>query len=143
MSQLIGLPSDSIKGSVLDKYGPIMTILALFFIVQFILLILYQVKPIRPFVSKLFKNQKKKLFWSGSIKGMVLEYIMLATPAMVNMKKLLYGYSLGRNRMIIEVSVIVPSVVFFPFFLIYLIHKNKRKISTNDIEFMCKYEALT
>lgn len=52
---------------------------------------------------------------------MTLEYIMLATPVLVNMKKLLDGHNLGRNRMITEVYIIAPVIVIFPFFLIYYI----------------------
>jgi hypothetical protein len=51
------------------------------------------------------------------------------------MKKLKEGYTAGRTRMIVEICTIGTVFTLFPLILIYIIHRDQRKISTCDLEF--------
>jgi hypothetical protein len=59
------------------------------------------------------------MIWSGVIKSMTVEYVLLMTPIVFQLKKLRDGYSVGKERMMTEILVTGPFLVGFPLILIY------------------------
>ena len=143
IGDLFGLSAAGTEGSILGAIGPIFTAFLIFSMVLLIMVVIYlAAKPLRPKIKEFAQKQKEKIMFSGILRLQTIEYIIFLTPMVGQLKRLMNNEQVGRNRMIFELSVLVPLLVAFPIFLIYFLNKNRYKILKNDKEFYKKFDFL-
>lgn len=88
----LGLPKGYLDGSILETWGMIITISAciiLFLLLQGLAYLL--LKSRREIIKKRLQDYKKKFIWSGLIEAHTIEYILMLTTIVNNLKSIILG----------------------------------------------------
>jgi hypothetical protein len=91
-AKYLSLSPVAIEGSVIESYGMFLTLAIIAVIAGFVMAISYCLVPsTRPKIKTWLQETKKDTFWSGSIKSTGVEYILLITPMIIQLKSLMDG----------------------------------------------------
>ena len=141
LSELLGFRVEMIGGSAIESYlNQILCLLLVIVISGMTALFLLIFKSLRETVRTKFSKTKKDMVWSGVIKSITLQYTLFITPIVIQMKKLLDGFEVGKERMLKEILITAPILIGFPLVLLYNIRKSQKKICTCDHEYHKRFE---